>query len=217
MFVYVVGIVVVGGIVASFFLTRSEVNDVGSRVTKVESPCLRYGPKSHQCKEAFEAAVATITHPEACAIERKAGTLRAIRELAQGLGMSFKEPCAGARLAQETKRGNERSQAKAGDASTPHKGSSTPGPSTGGPPASHVPPSSPPQHGHEASPPIVGHPPHLPETPSLPPQQSPPVSESANTPEPSTPSTPAPIREAVAPVLEGVHESLCSLPVALCQ
>jgi hypothetical protein len=107
-FVYVVGIVVVIGIVASFFVTRSEVHDVGSRVTKVESPCLRYGPKSDQCKEAFEAAVATITHPEACAVERKAGTLRAIRELAQGLGVDFKEPCAGARLAQERQRGNER-------------------------------------------------------------------------------------------------------------
>lgn len=108
LFVYVVGVVVVIGIIASFFVTRSEVSDVGSRVTKVESPCLHYGPKSPQCKAAFEAAVATITHPEACAIERKAGTLKAIRELAASLEVTFKEPCAGARLAQERQRGNER-------------------------------------------------------------------------------------------------------------
>lgn len=110
------------GIIASFFITRSEVSDVGTRVTKVESPCLRYGPKSDQCKEAFEAAVATITHPEACAIERKAGTLKAIRELAAALEVNFKEPCAGARLAQERQRGSERKASARGAASTQRGG-----------------------------------------------------------------------------------------------
>jgi Trp operon repressor len=107
------------GIVVSFFVTRSEVSDVGSRVTKVESPCLRYGPDSQQCKEAFEAAIATITHAQACAVERKAGTLKAIRELAASLEVRFKEPCAGARIAQERQRGNEReASARAGDGGT---------------------------------------------------------------------------------------------------
>jgi hypothetical protein len=95
----------------TFWVNHSDVGSVDKRVTKVESPCLRYGSKSPQCKAAFEAAVATITHPQACAIERKAGTLRAIRELAQKLGVDFKEPCAGARLAQERQRGTERDAA----------------------------------------------------------------------------------------------------------
>jgi hypothetical protein len=81
---------------------------VDKRVAKVESPCLKYGPDSDECEEAFSAAVSTITHPQACAIERKAGTLRAIRELADAVNVTFTEPCAGARLAQERQRGNER-------------------------------------------------------------------------------------------------------------
>lgn len=97
----------------TFWVNHGDVGSLNRRVTKVESPCLRFGPNSSQCKEAFEAAVSTITHPEACAIERKAGTLRAIRELAQGLHVDFKEPCAGARIAQERQRGNERAAAAA--------------------------------------------------------------------------------------------------------
>jgi hypothetical protein len=64
------------------------------RVTRVESPCLKYGAKSDQCKEAFEQAVLTITHAQACAILRKAGL-----EI---------QPCAHARLRQEVGRRKER-------------------------------------------------------------------------------------------------------------
>jgi hypothetical protein len=160
---YMLVVAVAVGVVVK---AESETNAVSSRVTKVESPCLRYGPKSGECKEAFEAAVATITHPEACAIERKAGTLRAIRELAATLGVTFREPCAGARLAQEQQRGTERAatsqRASAGDgrgapvsggsgeAPAPGKGGSS-GPSA--PPKStgprHHPPSAPPESGSE--------------------------------------------------------------------
>lgn len=100
----------------------------GTQITKMESPCLRFGPKSEQCREAFDAAVATITHPQACAIQRKAGTLRAVRELAAELNVAFSEPCAGARIAQERQRSKERDatrmRSKGGDAKQP--------PSTGG-------------------------------------------------------------------------------------
>jgi hypothetical protein len=92
----------------TFWINHHDVGTVSKRITKVESPCQRYGPHSNVCKEAFEKAVATITHPEACAVERKAGTLRAVRELASDVGVTFTEPCAGARLAQERRRGNER-------------------------------------------------------------------------------------------------------------
>jgi hypothetical protein len=97
-------------VVFGLLLDRAEdqTDEVNKRVTKVESPCLKYGAKSEQCERAFEAAVSTITHPQACAIERKAGTLQAIRELAAELDVRFSEPCAGARIAQERQRGNER-------------------------------------------------------------------------------------------------------------
>ncbi len=92
----------------TFWVNHSDVGSVNERVTRVESPCLRYGAKSKQCKEAFEQAVLTITHAQACAILRKAGL-----EI---------EPCAHARLRQEKRRGRERAatdrmQAQGGDAS----------------------------------------------------------------------------------------------------
>jgi hypothetical protein len=93
-----------------------------TQLTKIESPCLRYGAKSEQCKQAFEQAVLTITHPEACAILRKAGLTIA--------------PCAHARLRQEHRRGKERaatsrrSGAKGGDAAqTGSTGHQQPSPS----------------------------------------------------------------------------------------
>jgi hypothetical protein len=204
-FVYVVGIVVVGGIVASFFATKSEVNDVGSRVTKVESPCLRYGPKSPECKAAFEAAVATITHPEACAIERKAGTLRAIRELAAGLEVTFKEPCAGARLAQERQRGSERAATReqggnrAAAVIKPASGG-VPSPGTPGdtqPPAPHHPAShpvhQPPNSGGEGG--------HEPPAPGAQPPHPEVVAPAGKEPANVIPSTPETVGEAIGGVV----------------
>lgn len=134
---WVFGIAVV---VALFFGIGSLVIGVSNKnqITKIESPCLKYGPDSEQCEEAFSAAVSTITHPQACAIERKAGTLRAIRELADELGVEFAEPCAGARIEQERVRGNERAKtrraaAERGDAlQTGSTGNQQPGPRGGG-------------------------------------------------------------------------------------
>lgn len=132
----------------TFWVNHHDVGSVSHRISRVESPCLKYGPRSLQCQRAFEAAVATITHPEACAVERKAGTLKALRELAQSLDVDFKEPCKGARLAQERQRGEERTATKrqmkngpaappaapeAGDATTSAPtGSSQPGRHEGG-------------------------------------------------------------------------------------
>jgi hypothetical protein len=148
---YMLVVAVAVGIVVR---AESQTNAVDSRVTKVESPCLRYGPKSDECKKAFEAAVATITHPQACAIERKAGTLRAIRELAAGLEVTFREPCAGARLAQERQRGSERAatsrerKSEQAPAPAPASGGSGGAPGSGTPadtqpPAPHHPGSHP--------------------------------------------------------------------------
>lgn len=107
----------------TFWVNHSDVGRVNGRVSKVESPCLKYGPHSRLCRESFEKAVLTITHPEACAILRKAGLTI--------------QSCAGARLAQETKRGNERAATKrstgGGDATSSPPGHSQPGPPSSGP------------------------------------------------------------------------------------
>lgn len=92
-----------------------------TKITKIESPCLKYGAKSHQCKEAFEQAVLTITHAQACAILRKAGL-----EIPQ---------CAHARLRQESGRRRERAatdQRAGGGASTGSTGTLQSGPREGG-------------------------------------------------------------------------------------
>jgi hypothetical protein len=99
-------------------------DQTNERITKATSPCLLYGPHSELCQRSFEKAVLTITHPESCAIERKAGTLRAIRELAAGLDVTFTEPCAGARLAQERQRGNERAATSRAHSAEPDGGHS---------------------------------------------------------------------------------------------
>jgi hypothetical protein len=78
----------------TFWVNHHDVGTVNNRVTNIESPCIRYGAKSKLCREAFEQAVLTITHPEACAILRKAGL-----EIVD---------CAHARLKQEETRRRER-------------------------------------------------------------------------------------------------------------
>lgn len=132
----VFGIAAVLGILG-YYNTSRKVTHVDQSVTRIEAatPCLTYGRKSEACKEAFEQAVLTITHAEACAIERKAGTLRAIRELADALGIHFAEPCAHARLRQERRRGKERAATRATKGVMPSTGNSPhsqPGPHHGG-------------------------------------------------------------------------------------
>jgi hypothetical protein len=178
-------------VVFGVLLNRAEdrTATVDQRVTKVESPCLRYGAKSKECREAFEQAVLTITHAQACAILRKAGL-----EI---------ENCQGARLKQERGRDVERdaNQPKRGDATSPNTGSSQPGPSPDGSPGGAQPgeggsgaPPAPPSPGSsgEQPPPNSG---------PAPATASPPVSESA------TPTAPL----NVAPTLEGVTETVCSV------
>jgi hypothetical protein len=73
-------------------------NRQADQITRIESPCIRYGSKSKLCRESFEKAVLTITHAQACAILRKAG-LRV-------------PSCAGARLQQEVRRHGERAKTR---------------------------------------------------------------------------------------------------------
>lgn len=103
-----------------YVANHSENTTTSRKVTRIEaaSPCLTYGPKSDLCKESFEKAVLTITHPEACAILRKAGL-----EVVQ---------CAHARLRQEHIRHQERSRSKGVVDSNGHAPSSQPSPHHGG-------------------------------------------------------------------------------------
>lgn len=99
------------------------ISRVDRHITEVTSPCLRYGPRSRQCKRSFEAAVATINHDEACAVLRKAG----LHVLS----------CRGARLAREQRRTEEPTAAtpatsSGGDANSAPTGSSQPGRHDGG-------------------------------------------------------------------------------------
>lgn len=111
----------------TFWFNHRDVGSVNSRITKIESPCLRYGARSKQCKEAFEQAVLTINHAQACAILRKAGL-----EI---------ENCRGARLKQEVRRGKERDASSVPDSGIRNEGvvdtnghapSSQPGPPSHG-------------------------------------------------------------------------------------
>jgi len=55
---------------AIYYSNEQHVQDVNNRVTKIESPCLRYGSKSEQCYKAFSTALGVLRqHPElACFI-----------------------------------------------------------------------------------------------------------------------------------------------------
>lgn len=158
-----------------------------NQITKIESPCLRYGAKSEQCKEAFEQAV----HPEACAILRKAGL-----EITE---------CAHARLRQERTRHNERVasrgrlQAKPGETQTGgSKENPVRTPHPGGV-ASH--PSQP----HHAEPHAPSHPPQPPsKQPSEPTSAAPAPQPSSPRAEQSTEEVEPPVSEVAPPTAPGL-------------
>jgi len=208
----------------TFWLNHRDVGSVNNRVTKVESPCLRYGAKSPQCRAAFEAAVATITHPEACAVERKAGTLRAIRELAAGLDVTFTEPCADARLAQERQRGSERAvtSRKRSAMRSDTGGQEAPPTRTGGPNSGPVRTPSPGKNGSNEAP-TPHHPgnkaPPAPPNPGASGEQSPvapapaPASAAPSGSEPTSEPTEesGPVKSTLEQTGEAVHTIVCSL------
>jgi hypothetical protein len=206
-------------------ITAKEADTINSRVTRIESPCQRYGSKSQLCQEAFETAVKSINHRIACYIDRKSGR-------------PFKPSCLGVHLrieAGEPKSSSvpESGTRNGGDASEAQPGHSQPGPSGGqeghGHQPSHGPASSKPEGGGESG----GAPPS-----SSAPTSSQPTSSSTETTresvsqkpaKPSAPVTPPvpPIKEAVGGVVEeaggtvagtveGVTEPVCTLAKLLC-
>lgn len=171
---------------ATFYVNHHDVGSVKNRITKIESPCLKYSEEKTKenkrlCEESFENAVATITHPQACAIERKAGTLKAIRELAAELGVKFSEPCAGARLRQEEGRTEERKAASTAQesANTGTQPASEKNVGQGSPPAAGGKGSKPENGGHDDQPPSKPADPNDPNesTPTPPSPASPPPAE----------------------------------------
>jgi hypothetical protein len=192
---WIFGVAVVAALGFAGWALKIGFNNKG-QITKIESPCLKYGAKSEQCKKAFEQAVLTITHAQACAILRKAGL--EIR------------PCAHARLAQESTRRRERSAAQGGDApqtgSTgrqqprPHDGGVSDGAGRGGSGG----PAAPEEGGDSTSPP-----PPVPE--AVPPGRS---GDAPGNPEPVPPASgavPATVEAADGAVDEAVERVDCVL------
>lgn len=63
---FVLGVVAVIAIAITFTLNQIQTNDINHRITKIESPCLRYGPESRECHESFQAAIESITDYQLC-------------------------------------------------------------------------------------------------------------------------------------------------------
>lgn len=124
----------------TFLVNHSDIGGVRDRVTRIESPCVRYGSDSKICQEAFETAVHSINHRIACFIDRKSGR-------------PFKPSCRGVRLRIESNKAvHADSHNGAGDQTpselqtnpnsgignggdaetTPPTGNSTPAPGNGG-------------------------------------------------------------------------------------
>lgn len=213
------------------------ISRVDRHITEVTSPCLRYGARSRQCKRAFEAAVATIDHPEACAILRKAG-LRV--GSCEGTHLAVERHGAAVTAGREAtapSRAPGAAPEGGDDNSSPHTGSSQPGRHEGGsdghgqPSHPHA-PSVPGEHGGgEAVP-----------SPASPPSTGPSQSSSSTTErttetttvEPPSPQAEPPARTAVGGLtesigatveglgetaggmVEGVEATTCTLAKALC-
>lgn len=156
----------------SFLLNHQEVGSVNSRITRIESPCQRYGSESKVCQEAFETAVHSITHRIACYIDHESGK-------------PFKPSCVGVRLRIDLR---PRSHAPApggngGDASDARPGSSQPGRHEGGPGSREVASGG---GGHKGSPEKLTPPPKAPGEPGG-------GAEAVGAPAaPSSPGTPSP-------------------------
>jgi len=57
----------------TFWINHHDVGSIRSRITRVESPCQRYGPDSRICERAFEEAATSINHRMACFFQHRAG------------------------------------------------------------------------------------------------------------------------------------------------
>jgi hypothetical protein len=73
----------------TFWLNHRDVGSVNNRVTKVESPCQRYGPDSKICERAFEEAAASINHRMACFFQHRAGVFP---PSCRGVHLRIKQP-----------------------------------------------------------------------------------------------------------------------------
>lgn len=207
MYVFMAILLVAIGI--SFYVQHHETSEVTKRVAKIESPCLKYTEDKTRhnkllCEESFEEAVATITHPDACVIERKAGTLRAIRELASELKVGFTEPCSGAHIRKELAREKKSRKDRAHEGahtvnpsgstehSNPSPAATQPAPPTGG---SH------PTHHHGSTPGAAN-----------------PTQPATATPPPSPPTTTTPSGQTVPEQArpKGLQVQDPTLPLELC-
>jgi len=68
---FVLGVVAVLAIAVTFVLNNQADVAQNERITKIESPCLRYGSESRQCQESFQAAIDSITDYQLCELLAK--------------------------------------------------------------------------------------------------------------------------------------------------
>lgn len=65
---FVLGVVAIIAIVITFVFNHVENTAQDARITRIESPCLRYGANSRQCHQAFSEALRSLTPHQACYI-----------------------------------------------------------------------------------------------------------------------------------------------------
>lgn len=76
---FVLGVVAIIAIAVTFTIGRNENARQNARIQKIESPCLRYGPKSKECHKAFGAAIKSITPYQLCILLSRQPTLTGVR------------------------------------------------------------------------------------------------------------------------------------------
>lgn len=121
---FVLGVVAIIAIAVTFVLGQQENRDQNARLKKVESPCLRYGPKSKECHAAFGAAIKRITPYQLCILLARQPELTGVK------------PASCVRIAKEAKEKAESRQAAARSALRSGDGSSA-GPQSGNQTVAH--------------------------------------------------------------------------------
>lgn len=75
---FVLGVVAIIAIAVTFTINQQKDSSQDARIKQIESPCLRYGPRSKECHAAFGAAIKSITPYQVCVLLARQPTLTGI-------------------------------------------------------------------------------------------------------------------------------------------
>lgn len=175
-------------IVVTFVVNHMETSAVDEHIRKIESPCLRYGPRSKECHEAFGAAIKSITPYQLCVLLSRQPELTGVK------------PSDCVRIAHEARRKQKAAQQtkRSSVAVAPARAPSPSAPMAVRPPTSGSasPPTTP---VHKARPPRQPSPQSTP-TPSAPAPQAADATTTVTPPAP-TPPVSSPVAELKVPTL----------------